>query len=379
MRRGIRANASSRRPGICRAFRLLLSVIGQVAEAGGPRATGLIGPRFLPARTSAAVLLAASDIFRSRFSSYRLLFFLTLNGAPARVCDFSRRASASAFFEPASLPFGFAFARTFGVDGRAEALTSELLLGAGFSHAFFTRNGGVSPPPWASLNFAAATGDAPANVAENVRRAALSLGVAPERVYFLSQVHGIASALLDGSESFSEVVRREGDITFARERGVACGVRSADCVPILIGDRTSGAALAIHSGWRGTTLNVAKAGIVALREAISAKGDLVAAVGPHIEACCFEVGEDVAKELADSSSLGDRAILRDRPKPHVDLRAVVRAQLEAAGIASADIDDVRGCTVCEPERFHSFRRDGKVSGRLLSAIVSRGRALPAFG
>jgi hypothetical protein len=122
-------------------------------------------------------------------------------------------------------------------------------------------------------------------------------------------------------------------------------------------------------------------GVRALRELIGAGGgELIAAIGPHIEACCFEVGEDVARELADASTAGESAVLRGSKvsgappegKPRVDLRRIVRAQLEEAGIEPGAIDDVRGCTVCDKERFHSFRRDRDRSGRLLSAIVARG-------
>ncbi|HVY48283.1 MAG TPA: laccase domain-containing protein, partial [Minicystis sp.] len=158
---------------------------------------------------------------------------------------------------------------------RAEALTSPLLAAADFAHAFFTRRGGVSPPPWGSLNFAASTGDDPARVDENVRRAALALGVPAARIYYLSQVHGVACVKLDGGEDRAEVVRREGDATLATAPGVACGVRSADCVPVLVGDRASGAALAVHSGWRGTEQDVVAAGVAALRDAIGGRGDLV--------------------------------------------------------------------------------------------------------
>jgi len=154
--------------------------------------------------------------------------------------------------------------------------------------------------------------------------------------------------------------------------GVACGVRSADCGTLLIGDRVSGAVCAVHSGWRGTVQGAAAAGVRALRELVGAEGDLVVAVGPLIEACCFEVGDDVAAELAACSSRGEQAVDRSREKAHVDLRSILDAQLAEVGIASHAIDHVRGCTVCDRERFFSFRRDGKESGRLLSAVVARG-------
>ena len=275
------------------------------------------------------------------------------------------------------------------------ALRSSLLVASGFCHAFFTRAGGVSRPPWDSLNFAAGVGDDPEAVAENLRRAAMALGVRPERLYFLSQVHGSAFRALEGTEAWDEVVRSVGDITMSRMAGVGCGVRTADCVPILLADPRSGAVAAVHSGWRGTADRVAVTGVRALRDLLGAEGgELIAAIGPHIEACCFEVGEDVARELAGASTAGEGAVLRSetssnegdplqkqrqKQKPHVDLRRIVRAQLEEAGLAPGSIDDVPGCTVCDRDGFHSFRRDRDHSGRLLSAIVARaprGSAVP---
>ncbi len=255
----------------------------------------------------------------------------------------------------------------------ATALTSALLTSAGFRHAFFTRRGGVSPPPWESLNFAANTGDAPERVAENLARAARVLGVEAHHVYFLSQVHGVASRAIGAGDDRSAVLRSEGDITLSSVPGVACGVRSADCVPVLVGDRASGAVAAVHSGWRGTMANATAAGIAALREMTGARGDLVVAIGPHVQACCFEVGADVSAQLAACSSAGERAVVdAGGTKRRVDLRMIVRAQAEAEGVAPAAVDDVLGCTICAGELFHSYRRDGPKSGRLLSAIVPRG-------
>ncbi len=248
-------------------------------------------------------------------------------------------------------------------------LRSALLEQAGFRHAFFMRNGGVSPEPWKSLNFSSASGDLPERVAENVSRAAGELKVDPERVYYLSQVHGTAHHVLDGDEEQSSILYVEGDITVSRHADVACAVRMADCGAVLIGDRSSGAVAAIHSGWRGTVLGAAPAGVAALRALLGQDGDLVAALGPHIEQCCFEVGDDVAAEIAAATPLGEGIIDRSRPKPHVDLRRVIERQLRDVGVE--EVDHVAGCTVCDGERFHSYRREGKKSGRMLAAIVAR--------
>jgi len=252
-------------------------------------------------------------------------------------------------------------------------MQSAILAGEGFAHAFLTRLGGVSEGEHASLNFATNTGDSSENVAANLERAAAQLGVPPSRIFYLSQVHGTEVVVVDEREDREKVLRREGDAVAARGgRQVACGVRSADCGTLLLGDLASGAVCAVHAGWRGTLAGVIPAAIARLRSLGGPRGRLVAAMGPHIEACCFEVDDDVAAQLAGCSPAGD-AVVKPGPKgkPHVDLRAVIRAQLLAAGLGAESIDDVRGCTSCDAERFFSFRRQGAESGRMLSAIVPR--------
>ncbi len=252
------------------------------------------------------------------------------------------------------------------------ALKSALLEAEGFPHGFFLRQGGVSSGPFRSLNFISSSGDKPELVRQNVERAAAFLGVSPDRVYYLSQVHGVDVQALSGTEDPAEVVRRVGDATMSEVSGVACGVRSADCGTLLIGDRRAGRVAAVHAGWRGTVAGVVGAAVRALLGRGSRPEDLACAIGPHIESCCFEVGDDVAEEIAASAPERDGVVIRNgADKPHVDLRAVLVSQLASLGVDRARIDHVRGCTVCDEDRFFSYRRDGKVSGRLLSAIVPR--------
>lgn len=256
---------------------------------------------------------------------------------------------------------------------QAEYLESALLRAAGFRHAFFTRRGGVSAGAYESLNFSVSVGDSPDLVEENFRRAGIALGVPATEIAFLSQVHGRGVVVID--PTFTRPLRpqlaeREGDALISGEAGLACAVRTADCVPILLGDRRSGAVAAIHAGWRGVVRGVIEAALERLTAVAGGSPELVAAIGPHIGPEAFEVGEDVAAELAGASS-ADGAIDRTRGKPRVALARIVRAKLEASGVARAQIEDVPGCTMSEPERFFSYRRDGKRSGRHLSAIVPR--------
>ncbi|HHH10743.1 MAG TPA: peptidoglycan editing factor PgeF [Sorangium sp.] len=251
---------------------------------------------------------------------------------------------------------------------------SPLLADAGFAHAFFTRLGGVSAAPFDTLNFAVSVGDEAANVAENMRRAAAHLGVAPQRLYYLSQVHGSDSLRLTSDLDAAAVRAHEGDITYSDDAAVACGVRMADCAPVLLADRRTGAVAAVHSGWRGTVKGAAAAGVKVLRELIGGVGDVVAAVGPHIEVCCFEVGADVAAQIAAAAPEVDGVVVERQPRPHVDLRRVIAAQLRRVGVVQ--VEQVRGCTMCDGARYHSFRRAGAVSGRMLAAIVPRAAGAP---
>lgn len=246
-------------------------------------------------------------------------------------------------------------------------LRSALLSARNVRHGFSTRLGGVSTGPFATLNTAVSPGDAPEAVAENLRRFSAAIGV--ERVYQTSQVHGADVRTISPGDDPGAVVKDHADALVAHDPSTAVGVRVADCVPVLLHEGSTGVVAAVHAGWRGVVGGVVQSALAHL--AIRARGarDIVAAIGPSIGPCCFEVGEDVATAIADAAPGDDAVVLRDRAKPHVDLRRAVRLQLCALGVDDANIEDVPGCTKCDAERFFSHRRDGARSGRLLAAIA----------
>jgi polyphenol oxidase len=247
-------------------------------------------------------------------------------------------------------------------------LHSARLTAAGFRHAFFTREGGVSEGPYTSLNFSLGVGDDPGAVATNLALAAAVLGVATERLLFASQVHEASVLELFGNESPSEALGHNADAVASAQPDLACAVRIADCVPLLIGDPSTGRAAAIHAGWRGLVRGVIPAAARVLGG--DASGWLVA-VGPHIRVGAFEVSEETAQEIEACCPGATVAVRAAGQKPHVDLAAVARWQLLQLGIPEAGIDVLPGCTHAEPDRFFSFRRDGKISGRHLAAIVPK--------
>ena len=253
------------------------------------------------------------------------------------------------------------------------AIRSKLLTQHGFRHGFSLRTGGVSEGPYASLNLGRAVGDDLAAVEENHRRLAADVGYELARLFEVSQVHG-GEVRVVGPDDLPEDVRRvsaDALVAPATVPEVAVGVRVADCAPVLLADPVTGAVAAVHAGWRGTVARVIDAAIDALERETGARAtDLVAAIGPHIRAGAFEVGDDVAAQIARVAH-GEDVVRVGYDKPRVDLAAVVRAQLIARGLSPERIDDVGGCTMEEPSRFFSFRRDGKHSGRHVGVILTR--------
>ncbi len=245
----------------------------------------------------------------------------------------------------------------------ATVLRAGLLTRAGVRHGFSTRGGGVSEGPFAAMNLARNVGDAPAAVAENHRRFADAVGYAPGRLFESSQVHGARVLRVDGAE-VSAARSEEADGLVCATPGDAVAVRVADCVPVLLAAPGRGVVAAVHAGWRGVAKRIVDEALASMG---ADPGEVIAAVGPCIGGCCFEVGEEVAAEIAGASV--DAVVARgEGAKPKVDLRAAVEWQLRRAGVGA--MEHVGGCTMCDAGRFHSFRRDGKASGRLLGAIVA---------
>jgi hypothetical protein len=227
-------------------------------------------------------------------------------------------------------------------------------LPAGLVHGFTDRRGGVSTGRHASLNLGRRWGDDPAAVAENYRRVGAAAGFDPADLRLARQVHGAAVVravdVVDGVEA-DAVWTRRGD-------GLVAGVLTADCVPVLLADADATVAAAVHSGWKGTVLDVVGAAVRALGVD---PARLRAAVGPCIEVDAFEVGEEVAVQFP-----GEFVRRAGTPRPHVDLVAVVRAQLVAAGVPAGQISRVGGCTFRDPDRYFSYRRDGAGIGQMLA-------------
>jgi len=233
------------------------------------------------------------------------------------------------------------------------------LLG-GYRHGFTTRDGGASLGAFESLNLSSTVGDDPELVRENWARVRAATGLAFARV---RQVHGCRVVEVEaGTEPIEEA-----DAVTTSVPGVAACVSIADCVPVLLADPRSGAVAAVHAGWRGTIGGAAAAAVKALVERHGARpGDLLAAVGPGIGPCCFEVSRELAVRFQDEVGK-----VTATPRDHgsrVDLWRANEVLLRRAGLPGQRIETLARCTSCEERTFFSHRRDRGLTGRHVAFI-----------
>jgi len=257
-------------------------------------------------------------------------------------------------------------------DAGAEcARYSKLLQGAGFRHGFSLRGGGESVGEFRSLNLGRAIGDDPEAVRANHERFAKAVGYGPEELFEVSQVHGAAVRAIEPGDEPRRVRTEQADAIVTDSAGVAVGVRTADCVPLLIAEPRSGAVAAVHSGWRGTASGILGQAIDALLALSGAMpSDLLVAIGPHIRVQAFEVGHDVAVQI--QALAPDKVVIHEaEPRPFACLTTVIRHQLTEAGVKNERVEDVGGCTFDDSSSYFSYRRDGGQTGRHLAAIVAR--------
>jgi YfiH family protein len=238
-------------------------------------------------------------------------------------------------------------------------LQSELLNRIpGIVHAFSTRRSERS-------DFSLGPADSPNPMIQiNRARFLAAIGAPGWPIIKLKQIHsGTVIDVIDTSAA-SEAVPGDADVTSLG--GVILGIQTADCTPILIAEASGQAVAAVHAGWRGTAARIAQAAVNRLMARCSVQPQsLYAVIGPHIGACCYEVGEEVVEMAADASAIERR---REWPRPHLNLGAANFKQLTDAGIPESQIEISSLCTRCREDLFHSYRRDGKRMGHMLSTI-----------
>ncbi|MDT8316956.1 MAG: peptidoglycan editing factor PgeF [bacterium] len=278
--------------------------------------------------------------------------------------------------------YGLEAGSAFGSGNRPslQFFRSPLLANAGgLIHAFTTCTGGVSPPPYNSLNLSSKTGDSDENVSENLRILTAELGI--ERApLFMDQVHGDNILIIDDlnpKDSMAvSALASSADAAITSCEGVPLVVITADCLPILLYDAARSVAAVVHAGWKGTSLNIAGKTVAAMTKRFGCKpADIIAAMGPFIGPCCYEVDERVVSSF--------ESFIKARPdvwskvfSPSEALSAAEKAgrwmfdlaganllQLNTAGIPYSNVSLSPYCTCCSDGLFYSHRRDGEKTGR----------------
>jgi YfiH family protein len=252
-------------------------------------------------------------------------------------------------------------------------LTSPLLAAVpGLRHAFFTREGGVSDGIYASLNAGVGSADDPARVAENRRRMAAALGVAPTHFLTVHQVHSPDVAV--AREPFAGD-RPKADALVTDRPGLALGASAADCGPVLFADGTARVIGAAHAGWRGAFTGVLEATVAAMEQLGATRANIAVAIGPLIRQRSYEVGEEFIHRFGRDDPANARFFAPAERTGHAmfDLAGYIRMRLERAGIVQIDDPDI--CTY-EDERFFSYRRATHRAepdyGRHVHALVLEG-------
>ena len=266
-------------------------------------------------------------------------------------------------------------------------------------HGFSTRGGGVSKLDGKRvLNLGFTEWDARENVKENRRRLQAAVGAQDFKLVSLLQFH--SDAILHFEAAPTEPSR--GDAAVSKKAGLLLAVQTADCVPILLVDPKNRAVAAVHAGWRGTLARIVEKTIGRMQMQFGSQAaDLLAAIGPAIGGCCYEVGTEVAAafsaQFADAAEFFDELRTGDEPNPlqwmnmmppgHqpppkkvlLDLRKANRSQLEAAGVPAANISVSDLCTGCGRALLFSYRKEGAKSGRMMAVVGIRAQKKKAAG
>lgn len=238
-------------------------------------------------------------------------------------------------------------------------------------HGFFTRAGGVSDGVYATLNGGTGSADAPAKVSENRARMAAALGVVPERLLTAHQIH--SPDVVVAEEPWTHEGRPRADAIVTRIPGMAVGVSTADCGPLLFADPEAGVVGAAHAGWRGALTGVIEATLAAMEKLGAKRARIAAALGPTIRQANYEVGPEFLERFLAADPANVRFFSPSKREHHAmfDLGGYIADRLARVGIG--DFEDLGLCTYADPERFYSYRRMTRLGepdyGRHINAIA----------
>jgi YfiH family protein len=233
-------------------------------------------------------------------------------------------------------------------------LSSSLSAHPDIRHAFFTREGGVSEGIYQSLNGGIGSNDAPNHVRENRTRMATALGVAPAHFVTCYQIHSPDVIVAETPWTRENSPRADAIVT--RVPGLAIGVTTADCGPILFADAQAGVVGAAHSGWKGALTGVVESTIAAMEKLGARRARIDAAIGPLIRQPNYEVGQEFVDRFTAADAANEKFFVASTRDGHAmfDLPGYIRSRLQRAEIQS--IDDLELCTYADPARFFSYRR-----------------------
>lgn len=212
------------------------------------------------------------------------------------------------------------------------------------------------------------TGEEKESIIDN-RKHLLDKMCSLQRLYTLNQVHGCEVYVVSKETQWSEnSVQIDADAHITDVRGVALGVLTADCVPILLYAKSKCVVGAVHAGWKGIRDNILKNTIDKMAHEYGVEpSDIIACIGPAIGGCCYEVGADVADWFDSCKELAG-----DEGKYMLDLKSINKSQLLDAGVLEENIEISDICTACQKENFFSYRAESGCSGRFMSVIGLKG-------
>ncbi|MDX6497734.1 MAG: purine-nucleoside/S-methyl-5-thioadenosine phosphorylase / adenosine deaminase [Blastocatellia bacterium] len=249
----------------------------------------------------------------------------------------------------------------------------------GFTNAFSTRLGGVSPMPEAALNLAGFNEDDAENIYEN-RRRFLQLFEGDWTLAGCWQIHSADVRIVHNQLEAQSKPGVLGDDVYcdALVSGapkILLAVKTADCVPVLLGDPETGAFAAVHAGWRGTSESIVIKAVAQLQSEYGARPEnLRAAIGPAANTCCYEVGSDVIEKFKERFPHSEHLFTpTSAGHARIDLQTANRDQLNAAGVLPERIHVARFCTMDRNDLFFSYRREKSVQGRVgrLMSVIGR--------
>src|SRR3990170_815445 len=234
--------------------------------------------------------------------------------------------------------------------------------------AFLGRKGGISEPPYDSLNLSNRVGDKEESVTENKKIVSAAFNINPKDMVCVKQVHGDFVYILDSEDKkgYEEV---EADAIITGLKNVAIGILTADCVPVLIYDPIKRAAGISHAGWKGAALGIASKTVKAMTDEFGSNpSDILAAIGPSIGVCCYNVNPDVENEFKKRYIDASLYIKEGR----LDLEGMNLLDLMQAGLKKENISVSSICTSCRNDLFFSYRKDALITGRQMSFVTIKG-------